>query len=377
MGAHQNQIVIAGGGIAGIAAALALARAGRIAIVCERAAAFAEAGAGVQLGPNAVRALKALGAWDAVAPHCFAPAAIIIRDGLSGRVLKRVGLGAGFAQRFGEAYRVIHRADLLSGLMAAARANPAIDLRMAAEVTGFSPHDDHIRVELQSGPPLHAAGLIGADGVGSLIRRKLTGELPAVSGDTIFRSLIPMPVGVDADAVTLWLCPGAHVVQYPVRAGRMLNLVVSVAGDVEQASPLHRLNRGHADLLYVLAPVQEWSRWIAYDLETLAQWSRGPVLLIGDAAHAALPYLAQGAAMALEDAAALGPAIAAAPTLQDAFARFETLRKPRTARMAAAARAQGRIYHAGGLMRLARNGVLQAMPQAVFLQRLAWIYRGQ
>jgi 2-polyprenyl-6-methoxyphenol hydroxylase-like FAD-dependent oxidoreductase len=380
-----HPILIAGGGIAGIASALAFMRSGREARLFEKATAFETVGAGLQLGPNAVRALKYLDAWDSVAPACFAPPRIVIRDGHSGKVLQEIVLGDAFERRFGEPYRVIHRADLLAGLAERAKAQPGIELVTDAEVTGFTDKGGYIELATLAGAQRGEA-LIGADGIRSLIRHSLGADGSARRHDQIlFRALTPLAESA-ADrlaAITLWLCRGGHVVHYPVRTGKALNVVAAIDGrwdgegwsaPAERQELMTRFTRIHDDLFHMLAISSPWHKWAAADLAPLESWSRNRATLIGDAAHAALPYLAQGAAMALEDAVTLTRAARRADTIAQAFGAYEGLRKPRTRRVAQASLRLSKVYHASGPVRVARNAILRMTDPKSFLDRMAWIY---
>jgi len=378
-------VLIAGGGIAGIASALGLARIGREASLLEQAAAFETVGAGLQIGPNAVRALKYLDAWDAVAPASFAPPAIVIRDGHSGRVLQHIPLN-GFERRFGEPYRVIHRADLLAGLVERAESHSGIALATGTHVKSFVDRGGHVEVETEAAV-IPGEALLGADGVRSMIRGELVGDgLPVRHPESLFRALASIDAGTDSRlaAITLWLCRGAHVVHYPVRGGTALNLVVAAvearwSGEgwsLPALSPevLAHLPDIHEDLRNALALPSGWLKWAAASRAPASTWSRGRVALIGDAAHAALPYLAQGAAMALEDAVTLCVSIERNGTLADAFRAYQVLRMPRTERIVRESRKLGNIYHAAGPLRIARNLVLRMTDPGDFLKRLAWVY---
>jgi salicylate hydroxylase len=380
-----HPILIVGGGIAGLAGALALARSSRATRVLEKASAFETVGAGVQIGPNAVRALKYLDVWERVAPASFAPPHIAIRDGLNGRILQEIALGVEFERRFGEPYRVIHRADLLGGLVERARESSPIELVTNAEVKDFSDKGGYVEVTLASGPQ-HGEALLGADGIRSVIRRGL-GQEDALRrhGQILFRALtfLDRPLPDHLAPVTLWLCRRGHVVHYPVKGGRALNVVAATEGrwDGEEWSApatrqdlLAHFTRIHEDLFDVLAISPHWHKWTAADLAPLASWSHNRTTLIGDAAHAALPYLAQGAAMALEDAVTLARCTVRGDTIAQAFSVYENLRKPRASRIAAASLGLSRAYHASGPVRLARNALLRVTGPASFLDRMAWIY---
>lgn len=384
----NHPILIAGGGIGGLAAALGLARQGRPVRLFEQAASFEEIGAGLQMSPNGVRALQALGAWEAVAPSCVIPSEIHMRDGLSGAILQRIRLGKSFEERFGAPYRVCHRADLLAGLVTAARRNFGIELNTARRATGLEDTGETARLAFADGTSATGAAVVAADGIRSALRPAVAGEVaPAPRGVILYRALMPLqrvPAEIEADCVTLWLCPGAHVVHYPVSNWRNFNVVVAIDGtlpDEGWKTPSHsgevpkRLQGVCEELALLLAAPAAWTRWPGADLAPLPRWTRGRVALLGDAAHATLPFLAQGAVMALEDAVVLSRAAARAESLPSAFAAYEGLRRPRTARVQEQSRSMARIYHASGVVAAGRNLTLRLSGPSSALGRLEWIYR--
>ena len=354
-----HPILIAGGGIAGIASAIALARGGRHIRVLESAGAFETVGAGLQIGPNAVRALRYLDVWESVAPASFAPPGILIRDGHGGGLLQEIALAEEFERRFGEPYRVIHRADLLAGLVEKAAAHTGIELVTNVEVRDFADKADYVQVTTSAGTQ-HGEALLGADGIRSRIRRCLgEADLLRKRDQVLFRSLtcFDRPVPESLAPITLWLCRHGHVVHYPVKGGQALNVVAVMDGrweSQEWSEPAAReeltvhFREIDPDLSQVLAIPSAWHKWAAADLSPLENWSRNRATLVGDAAHAALPYLAQGAAMALEDAVTLARCVGKVDTIAQAFSAYETLRRPRTQRIAATSRRLTRAYHAGG-----------------------------
>jgi salicylate hydroxylase len=378
---------VAGAGIAGLAAACALARAGHRVTVCERAAAIEEVGAGLQIGPNAARALDHLGVWPLVEPLTVAPAHITMRDGISGRLLSQPRLGAAFESRFGAPYRVAHRADLITALLKAAGSHSAVTIRTACAVTGYACGPDGVSVTLESGDQTEHDALIGADGVRSAIRDQMLNDgPPQYSGHCIYRALLPVdevPASIDLAAVGLWLCPGGHVVHYPVSGGRALNLVYAVDGTWQHdgwSTPaaegeIDALARSYAPRLrQLLAAPSSWLKWAGADRDPAPRWSASTVTLIGDAAHPTLPFLAQGAAMALEDAATLQTVLEHTDDLADAFSRYAAIRQPRTARQSLTARRIGRVYHLPYGPALARNAAMRLIRENSFLSRLAWLY---
>ena len=385
---NDQPILVAGGGIGGLAAALGLARQGRQVRLFEQAQAFEELGAGLQMSPNGVRALKALGAWEAVEASCVIPSEIHMRDGLSGALLQRIRLGKTFEERFGAPYRVCHRADLLAGLLTAARRNFGIELNTAKRATGVEDAGEAAHLAFADGSAAKGEAVIAADGIRSALRKTVAGEVaPTPRGVILYRGLMPLqrvPPEIEADCVTLWLCPGAHVVHYPVSNWRNFNVVVAVDGTLAEEgwrSPAHagevehRLAGACEELTALLGAPASWMRWPGTDLAPLPQWTRGRVALLGDAAHATLPFLAQGAVMALEDAVVLSREIARTAQPAEAFRAYEGQRRQRTARIQEQSRAMSRIYHASGVVAAGRNLTLRLSGPSFALGRLEWIYR--
>ncbi len=352
----KNQLFhIAGGGIAGLASALAVANSGNSALVMEKALKFESVGAGLQLGPNAVRALQKLGAWDAVEPFTSSPPTILIRDGRSGKTLRRLELGNKFEARFKAPYHVAHRADLLHALLTVAKSKPTITIQTQAEVIARNSFDGY--------------ALIAADGVWSKTREALfPGRTATISSDIIHRSLSSTMAN---DCVNLWLYPGGHVVHYPVGQTSQLNLVAVTQGATVEGHYQHA-----CDELREILKNKSWSPWPAAYVPPLREWHNNNIILIGDAAHGTLPYLAQGAAMALEDAATLGDVLAVEAAPKAAFERLSKLRATRTRRLHRASLNAGRIYHLSGFSARMRNATISMMPSHVQLAQMAWIYKG-
>lgn len=383
----DRSCLIAGGGIAGLASALAMAGAGLPVRLFEQAEGFEEVGAGLQMGPNAVRALRALGAWDAIEPHCVVPSEIHVRDGPTGHLLRRIRLGKPFEERFGAPYRVSHRADLLSGLLATVRASRGIDVATRRRALSAESQGETVTLAFDDGSHESGALLIAADGIRSALRNSIAGPYhPVYRNNAIYRALIPfdrVPTAITADAVSLWLCPGGHVVHYAVSKWKKFNVVVSVDSMWRDSgwslpAPAAEVTAAFtevADPLFDLLSVPEtWLKWAGADLPQLPAWKRGRMTLVGDAAHATLPYLAQGAAMALEDACELGRCIRNTEDLDEALLRFFGLRHARTSRIQAESRKLAEIYHYRGIRRLLRNIALRFSQDADLTERLAWIY---
>lgn len=383
----EKPILIAGGGIAGLAAALGLNRIGRAACVFEQAPAFEEVGAGLQMSPNGARALQWLGAWESVEPSCVIPTEIHVRDGRSGRLLQRIRLGKPFEDRFGAPYRVCHRADLLAGLVAAARSRGTIELNTGVRVMAAASLADGAEITLDDGATRRGAAVIAADGIRSKLREHVCGTVqPAFRGHAIYRTLLPfsqVPPTVEADCVTMWLYPGGHVVHYPVSNWRNFNIVAAV-DSLPLPEGWNRISDGETllkafaesdeTLHSLIAAPTAWMTWAGADLPELPRWSRGNIVLTGDAAHATLPYLAQGAVMALEDACGIAQHLHRSMPVNESFAAHEAERRPRAARIQAESRRLGNLYHARGLKALGRNLALTAMGQDAAIRRNAWIY---
>ena len=395
----QDPIVIAGGGVGGLSAALALAKAGRASLVLERAPAFKEVGAGLQLAPNACRILRDWGALDLLTEMAVAPEMIRIRRGADGADLAKLSL-AGAEKRWGAPYIVVHRADLLAALLEKARQNALIQIRSDSALTGFI--EDEIGVAVtyrQEGDYRRAAGgaLIGADGLRSMVRSRLFGEAenkPAYTGHTAWRTLIPasdLPEPMRRRASNLWLGDRAHLVHYPLRAGAVINVVALVEdnwrGDPEGQDVnfwdnegdrkflLNRFKSWSREALDLIAAGQTWLRWPLFDRPPIPSWSRGRAAVLGDAAHPMLPYLAQGAAQAIEDARALAVSFAAHPSDDAlALADYSSARMARASQIQQASRNQGEIYHMSGFKAFARDMVLRASGSNRLLARQDWIY---
>ena len=371
------EIAIAGAGIAGLTAAIALASRGFPLTLYERAETLADIGAGIQLAPNAMTVLERLGLADAVAKDAVEPRALIIRDGPSGRALTSIPLRDAARQRYGAPYRVIHRADLQRILSEAADTERKIQLRLGAEIADV--RQDGNRVTFALGDEtLSADLLIAADGIHSTIRTG-TLALPAAGPPLrhAWRTSIPvdgLPAGIEHDATGLWLVSHCHLVHYPVRAGWQINLVlIATNAQVPPGDLLNKLAAPASDLADVQA---EWIGWPLRTIDPAGRWARGRVALIGDAAHAMLPTIAQGGAQAIEDAYVLADCLADSPDQPAAaLQRYERRRKNRVIRIANEAKRNATIYGLGGLAATARNAAIALLPGTMHLRRLDWLYR--
>lgn len=387
--AAPRPILIAGGGIGGLACALALAQAGRSSLVLERQAEFSPAGAGIQIGPNGVRALRELGVADALEPFAGKPETIEVFEGRGGRRLAGLPLGDWIAERHGAPYWVAHRGDLHAVLYEAAAREPLIGIRTGFEVASAAQGDDEAAVSSTTGETLSAQLLVGADGLWSAVREHVApGIEPKFAGATATRTVIAAAnAGALAmPAVGLWLSPSAHVVHYPLRGGREIAIVAIVseawesrAWDTEADGRqlLQPLAHFPAALTQALeaATGERWHKWALHTLAPLGSFASRRAVLIGDAAHPMLPYLAQGGACALEDALVL------ARTLQTehgdvrrAVTRYAAERIARCHRVQQASVRQGRIYRLPARWSWARDAAFRAVPGHRLMAQLDWLY---
>lgn len=364
--------LVVGGGIGGLTAALSLAKRGHEVIVFEQASAFGEVGAGIQVSPNSARVLHDLGLEHELRDAAFLPEAIQFRHWRNGRVIGQSPLGEDAARRYGFPYYHVHRADLLDILVAAARRVPNIMLRSDAKVRCFSQDDARATVSTAGGN-YEGDVLLGADGIHSVIRAGLWGDdHPQFTGCIAWRALVPadrLPQGLIRPVASAWWGPGKHFVHYYVRRGELVNCVgvVEKAGwEIESWT-----ERGdhdefatdfagwHADVRRLIDNVDRDSlfKWALHDRKPMPRWSKGRVSLLGDACHPMLPFMAQGAAMAIEDAAVLTDCLARRRDVPAALRRYETLRRDRTARVQHGSRRNATLFHLAGLRAWLRNRV--------------------
>jgi salicylate hydroxylase len=395
--AAARTIIVAGAGIGGLTAALSLATKGFRVIVLEKTERLEEAGAGLQLSPNASRILIELGLRARLSPRAVTPEAITIMSARAGGEIVRIPLGEAASQRAGAPYWVIHRADLQAALAAAVNDHPDIDLRLGCQFEDMASHARGLTVVQRRGDMRQqevAAALVGADGIWSAVRNHLFPEMqPQFSGLIAWRGTLDakaLPREYTAPRVQLWMGPGAHLVAYPISAGRQINVVAivpgtwnrpgwSAPGDVNELKSAFAAKRWPGTARMLIGAVDGWRRWALFTLPDIGEWTDGAVALLGDAAHAMLPFAAQGAGMAIEDAAVLAKSLSEAPggniaSIPAALKQYGRLRRRRVLRVRRTARQQGRIYHLTGPLALARDLAIRAMGPQRMLARQDWIY---
>src|SRR5262249_15467517 len=387
----RDPILIAGGGLGGLTAALALARRGHATRVLEGATEFGAIGYGIQFGPNVFHVFDRLGLMNEVLAVADTPAALLMLDALHRNELVRIPTGASFRARFKYPYVIVHRIDLHNVLLDACRKSEAIELVPQAMVTGFEDGGDNVSVSTADGRTLTGAALIAADGLRSLFRQKLIGDgEPDPVGYAALRTIVPMgelDADVSGDCVVLWGGAGYHVVHYPLRHGAEFNIVAvfRTTTHAEKAdagtyrAELEETYRSAHPLMRQLNAVMDlrWRRSVA-DRAPVRHWHRGRIVLLGDAAHAPLQSLAQGACMAIEDGFFLAETIAAAgDDFAAAFRRFETIRLTRTARVQLESRSMWNSFlHVEGIERDVRNATVAGWDEAHLFDCLAWLYDG-
>jgi len=383
----QQPVIVAGGGIGGLAAALALVRQGFAVKVLEQAAHIGEIGAGIQLGPNAFNAFDALGVGEVLRSRAVYTDEMVMHDALDASLVGRIPTGEAFLRRFGNPYAVIHRVDVHRTLLEGAEATGKVEVVTGTHVERIEQDEHGVTVFDQHGNAHHGAALIGADGVKSVVRQQYVGDPPRVSGHVVYRAVVDkadFPADLQWNAASIWVGPNCHLVHYPLRGGEQYNVVVTFhSREVEEWGT--RLGSREEVQSYfegvcpqarqLIEMPKNWTRWATADREPIAEWTFGRIALLGDAAHPTLQYLAQGACMALEDAVTLGEALRVNDNdLARAFALYQRSRVARTARVVLSAREMGRIFHAKGVERLVRNELWRGRSAERFYDAMEWLY---
>ena len=383
----EAPVLVAGGGIGGLAAALGLARRGFSVKVLEQAQELGEIGAGIQLGPNAFAAFDALGVGPRARACAVYADELVMHDALDETVVGRLVVGEAFRKRFGSPYAVIHRVDIHRALLEGAQENSRIELLTSRRVERIEQDMAGVTVVDATGHRHRGSALIGADGVKSAVRSQYVNDPHRVSGHVVYRAVVnraDFPKDLLWNATSVWAGPDCHLVHYPLRAGQQYNLVVTfhsrqkeewgvTEGTPEEVQSYFKEVCPRARQLIYLP--KSWKRWATADRDPIGNWIFGRVALLGDAAHPSLQYLAQGAAQALEDAVTLSEALRVSDNdLAKGFELYQRSRIARTARMVLSAREFGRILHAKGVERLVRNDLWKGRNAERYYDALEWIY---
>lgn len=385
----KHHIIVAGGGIGGLSAALGLASKGCRVTVLEQAAQFGEIGAGIQIGPNAFHAMDYLGVGQAGRDKAVYIDALIMMDGLSGEQVGRIPVDEPFRKRFGNPYAVIHRADLHGVLLDACQAHENITLRTHSRAVGYENTATGAKLLLEDGTSIEGDAVVGADGVRSKVREQLTGgDKLQLSGHVAYRAVLKleeMPEDLRWNAATLWGGPKCHMVHYPLQGWKTFNLVATFATDIANVGTnepgtreevLERFGHIVPRARKLLEVPKEWRRWVLGDRDPIDNWTDGRVTLLGDAAHPTHQYFAQGACMALEDSVCLAHYYEKFEgDFTQAFAAYQKARIVRAYRVVLSSRMIGKhIYHAEGVERLIRNDVMGRKTPEQYYDSLEWLY---
>ena len=387
MSCTGKKFIVVGGGIGGLAAAVALSQQGVHVTVLEQATELGEIGAGVQLGPNAFAALDALGVGENARKRAVFTERLIMMDAVDGSEVGSFPVGQAFRDRFKNPYAVIHRADIHTSMLEVTQGSNLIQVETSTKVVSVSQDDQGVTAVDQNGRIFKADALVAADGVRSVIREKLFNDPPRISGHVVYRAVVPvaeMPLDLQINAPVVWAGPDCHLVHYPLRDGQQYNLVVTFHSrdeeewgvtDGSKEEVLSYFDGICPRARQMLHLPKTWRRWATADRNPLEKWGDGRVTMLGDAAHGMLQYMAQGACMAIEDAVTLGQAMKHCQgDVVKTFQLYEKSRIPRTARVVLSAREMGRLYHAKGVERLVRNQLWEGRTPERFYDALEWLY---
>ena len=380
-------VLVAGGGIGGLAAALALAQQGFEVKVLEQASQIGEIGAGMQLGPNAFHAFDALGVGEQARSRAVYTDYMVMHDALDEYQVGHIPTGDAFRKRFGNPYAVIHRVDAHTALLEGVKAQGQVALHTNTAVQTIEQDDKLVSVIDQHGQRHQGQALVAADGVKSVVRAQLVGDPHRVTGHVVYRAVVDkadFPPALQWNAASIWVGPNCHLVHYPLRGGEQYNVVVTfhsreveewgvTEGSAEEVQSYFKDICPKARQLIDLP--KSWKRWATADRDPVAQWTYGRTTLLGDAAHPTTQYLAQGACMAIEDAVTLREALKAhGNDVHQGFDLYQRSRIARTARIVLASREMGRIYHAKGVERLVRNDLWRGRTPERFYDAMEWLY---
>ncbi|OXS15185.1 salicylate hydroxylase [Zobellella denitrificans] len=383
----EQNVIVVGGGIGGLAAALALVRRGFRVQVLEQAPEIGEIGAGIQLGPNAFHAFDALGVGDKARGRSVFTDFMVMHDAIDEYQIGKIETGEAFRQRFGNPYAVIHRVDVHLSLLEGAQETGRVEFKTDTQIQRVEQDENGVAVYDQRGNVYRGVALIGADGVKSVVRQTYVNDPARVTGHVVYRAVVDkedFPEELRWNAASLWAGPNCHLVHYPLRGGEQYNVVVTfhsreqeewgvTEGSKEEVQSYFQGICPKARQLIDLP--KSWKRWATADREPIEQWTYGRATLLGDAAHPTTQYMAQGACMAIEDAVTLGEALRVHDNDWDkALDLYQRSRVARTARIVLSSREMGRIYHAKGVERLIRNDLWKGRSQERFYDAIEWLY---
>jgi len=379
--------LVAGGGIGGIAASLALVRQGFRVKVMEQAPEIGEIGAGIQLGPNAFHAFDALGVGEKTRTRAVYTDEMVMHDAIDETLVGRIPTGEAFRKRFGNPYAVIHRVDIHQSLLEGAQETGRVEFLTSTRIERVEQDESGVTAYDHNGVAHSGIGLIGADGGKSVVRAQYVGDPPRVTGHVVYRSVVDkndFPKELQWNAASIWVGPNCHLVHYPLRGGEQYNVVVTfhsrnkeewgvTEGSKEEVQSYFQEVCPKARQLIDLP--KNWKRWATADREPISQWSFGRATLLGDAAHPTTQYMAQGACMALEDAVTLAESLRVnSNDIAKAFDLYQQSRITRTARIVLSGREMGRIYHAKGVERQIRNSMWKGRTPERFYDAIEWLY---
>ncbi len=385
--ADSAPVIVAGGGIGGLAAALALVRRGFAVTVLEQSPEIGEIGAGIQLGPNAFHAFDALGVGPQARARAVYTDYMVMHDAIDEYQVAKIPTGEAFRQRFGNPYAVIHRVDVHLSLLEGTQQTGRVDFHTSTRVERVEQADGGVSVHCANGKTFRGQALIGADGVKSVVRQQYVGDPARVTGHVVYRAVVDkrdFPVDLQWNAASIWVGPNCHLVHYPLRGGEQYNVVVTFHSREPEEWGVREGSQDEVRSYFqeiaarprqLIDLPKSWKRWATADREPIGQWTFGRATLLGDAAHPTTQYMAQGACMAMEDAVTLGEALRVHDNDWDkALALYQRSRVARTARIVLGSREMGRIYHARGVERLVRNDLWRGRTPERFYDALEWLY---
>ena len=386
---EELPVIVAGGGIGGLAAALALVRQGFQVTVLEQAPEIGEIGAGIQLGPNAFHAFDALGVGDKARGRAVYTECMVMHDAVDETLVGRLETGEAFRQRFGNPYAVIHRADVHLSLLEGAQETDRVTFHTNTRVERIEQNEGAGTVTAidQNGHRWTGQALIGAEGGKSVLRAQYVNDPPRVTGHVVYRAVVDradFPENLRWNAASLWAGPKCHLVHYPLRGGEQYNVVVTFHSRQQEQWGVTDGSKEEVESYFqgicpkarqLIDLPKSWKRWATADREPIDNWVFGRATLLGDAAHPTTQYMAQGACMAMEDAVTLGEALrVSGHDWNAALQLYQRNRVTRTARIVLSGREMGRLYHAAGVERLVRNSLWKGRSQERFYDAMEWLY---